>query len=627
KGTMNVHNVYSAKATLTNVDAGYLLKQDTMMGKITMNANIKGAGLDIKTANVNYDVNVVSAQLKGYDYKNLSLKGDANKGIIHTTANISDPNIDVNLDATADIKPKYPSVKLNLLIDTINLHTLHLITDTISLHGHIVADMQNTNPDSLNGTVNINDLAVTRAGQILSTDSLSLIANATAQQKSIVINSDALKANLTGQFRLTEFAQALQQTINRYYNLPGFKEKNIAAQNWELNATIIPTGLLLQLMPSLKGSDSTLIRTTFNSSANDLNLSVRNRLLVFDQQQINSLNVTAGTTNTQLNYGVSVQGIRTPSMRIYQTSLAGFAASNQLDFALNVKDKKNTAQYVLAGLLKQVTNGVKLSLKPDSVVLDYTKWVMGQNNFIQYDSIAGILVNNFTLSNGGQSFSINSTAQTPNAPVKVDFKDFQIGTITKIANQDSLLLGGVINGNAVITDPTKNPVFTSDLHITNVVLKQDTIGNLVIQVNNKQANAFAANVSLEGNNTDIKLNGMYYTGEGRMDLKLNLNQVNLAIVKPFAAGQLKDISGYLKGNVNIAGTASQPSVNGDLHFENASITPALTGETFKLPNEAIAINSQGIHFNQFALLDSAGNKAIINGDILTSDFKNYNFNV
>ena len=207
-------------------------------------------------------------------------------------------------------------------------------------------------------------------------------------------------------------------------------------------------------------------------------------------------------------------------------------------------------------MLSQVTNGVKLSLKPDSLVLDYTKWVMGQDNFIQYDSIAGILVNNFSLSNAGQSFSINSTEQKMNAPVRVDFKDFQIGTLAKIANQDSLLLGGVINGNAIITDPTKNPVFTSDLHITNLVYQQDTIGNLAIQVNNQQANAFAANVSLEGNNTDIKLNGMYYTGEGRMDLKLNLNQVNLAIVKPFAAGQLKDISGLLKGNINISGTTS-----------------------------------------------------------------------
>ena len=627
KGKMNGNDVYAATVALNNVDAGYLMKQDTTMGKITMNAKVNGSGLDMKTANVNYDVNVVSAELKGYQYNNFVLNGNMNNGIVHTTANINDQNIQLNLDATADIKPKYPSVKLDLLIDTLNMKALHLMTDTLNVHGHLAVDMQDTNPDSLNGTVNVNNLIVTRAGQVLSTDSLSLIATAAADQKSIVINSDALKASLTGQFKLTEFAQALQHTINRYYNLPGFKDTTLAAQNWELNATIIPTGLLLQLMPSLQGSDSTILRTTFNSAANDLNLSVKNRLLVFNGQNIDSLNVFANTNNDKLNYGVSANGIRTPSMHIYQTALNGFVANNQLDFGLNVKDNKNKTQYLLAGLLNQITNGVKLSLKPDSVMLNYTPWVVGENNFIQYDSIAGILVHNFSLSNAGQSLSVNSTSQTMNAPIRVDFKDFQISTITRVANQDSLLLQGVINGNAIITDALKNPVFTSDLHIDNIVYKQDTIGNLAIQVNNQQANAFAANVSLLGNNTDMRLNGMYYTGEGRMDLKLNLNQVNLALVKPFAAGQLNDIKGYLKGNVNIAGTTAQPAVNGDIHFENASITPTISGETFKLPNEAIAIDSKGIHFNQFTLLDSANNKAVVTGDILTADFKNYTFNV
>ena len=42
----------------------------------------------------------------------------------------------------------------------------------------------------------------------------------------------------------------------------------------------------------------------------------------------------------------------------------------------------------------------------------------------------------------------------------------------------------------------------------------------------------------------------------------------------------------------------------------------MTGATLRLPNEAIAVNSQGIHFNQFTMLDSAGNKAVLNGDIL-----------
>ena len=36
-----------------------------------------------------------------------------------------------------------------------------------------------------------------------------------------------------------------------------------------------------------------------------------------------------------------------------------------------------------------------------------------------------------------------------------------------------------------------------------------------------------------------------------------MNSLNLAIVKPFAVGQLDDITGILKGNVNITGNNSK----------------------------------------------------------------------
>ncbi|HYK46249.1 MAG TPA: translocation/assembly module TamB domain-containing protein, partial [Parafilimonas sp.] len=123
------------------------------------------------------------------------------------------------------------------------------------------------------------------------------------------------------------------------------------------------------------------------------------------------------------------------------------------------------------------------------------------------------------------------------------------------------------------------------------------------------------------------LTGTYYTGEGRMDLNLAINSINLAIVKPFAVGQLDDITGIMKGNVTIKGTTADPKVDGNFRFENASLVPTISGARFRLPDDAVAVNSQGIHFNQFTLLDSTGNKAVLDGDILTTDFKNYSFNL
>ena len=171
----------------------------------------------------------------------------------------------------------------------------------------------------------------------------------------------------------------------------------------------------------------------------------------------------------------------------------------------------------------------------------------------------------------------------------------------------------------------KSPVFTSDIQVNNLIYKRDTIGNILVKVNNEEANTYAANIAVEGRNTDIQLNGKYYTGESRMDLQLALNRVDLAIVKPFAADQLTDIGGALKGRATIQGTISKPEINGSINFDSAFVIPAITGERLSLPNEKIDIDNQGVHFNEFTMRDANNARAVIDGDVLTNDFKNYNF--
>jgi hypothetical protein len=620
-GSMKQKEVYDIKANLQSVDAGYLMKQPQNVGLITANLTASGSGFDIKKANAKYNLNVVSAQVKGYTYQGLTVNGEINNGVDHTTASIKDENISLDLDATADMHTKYPALKLDLLIDTLNAHQLNLMTDTLSLSGHIVADLSSTNPDDLVGSININNLSITKAGQKLSTDSLSIVASGDSTNKTIAVNSDdALNASLRGQFKFTQFA-ALEQIINEYYKIPGYKPKNIAPENWQFNATIKPQGLILQLEPQLNGSDSIVINAHMNTAENNLGLTAKSSHIIYGTTKIDSLNVDAQTTSGSLNINASVNGINAGSTKLYKTAIKAAVANNQLDVDINSNDAKGNVQYALGALLEQVGSGFKVSLKPD-LVLAGDKWNVGQGNSIQYDS-TGIIVNNFGISQGDQSLNINSESLSVTAPIKVDLKNFEIATITKLAHQDSLLASGTISGTAEITNPTKNIVFTSNITVNNLTYKLDTIGNIAVKVDNKTANAYNADVAITGNNNDVHLTGSYYTGEGRMDLNLIMNQLNLAIIKPFSAGQLDDIKGILKGNVSIKGTTAQPQIDGNFNFQNASVVPTISGERFTLPNDAIAVNSTGIHFNNFTMLDSTGNKAVLNGSVLTTDFKNY----
>ena len=67
-------------------------------------------------------------------------------------AAINDSAVHFELHATADLAHKFPALKLDWQIDTLDLYALHLVKDTMQFKGHIGADFLDTNPDSLQGT-------------------------------------------------------------------------------------------------------------------------------------------------------------------------------------------------------------------------------------------------------------------------------------------------------------------------------------------------------------------------------------------------------------------------------------------------------------------------------------------
>ncbi|MES2774378.1 MAG: translocation/assembly module TamB domain-containing protein [Bacteroidota bacterium] len=625
-GTFNLKNEsYNATAKLRQVDAGYLLKQEATVGKVNMNLTAKGQGFDMKKASALIKADVQSAFVKGYNYTNLKVKADLNKGNLLANAVMDDRNIAFDLEATSDLKAKNPSLQLNMKLDTLNLYALKIMDKRFSLKGDIIANLPVANPDSLVGTIQINNLVFIDSGKMYRADSIAITAAANGAERNLAIQSEAIQLRLDGRYRLTEIATALQKTINRYYAIPGFKDTLFAPQDWTLFVKLTPSKMLDQLIPQLKGSDTIRLDMAFNSLQNNLDIIARAPKLVVGTQKIDSLTFTAKTNGAVLAYAATISGAGSKDFYIYRTAVTGDLANNTLNAAMDLKDVKGQSKYQLGAVVNQIPGGVKLSLKPD-LMLDFEKWQVGNNNFIQYND-AGLLVNNFVISNQNQSLSVNSTSASATSPIEVKFQNFSIGTLTSIAGQKDLLVGGIIDGSALVDNVTTSPVFTADLTVKDLSYKKDTVGNVFVKVNNKTANAYDASIKIEGNGNDVQLNGKYYTGEGRMDLKLDIVNLNLATVRKFSAGQLSDASGSLKGTVDVKGTLKTPSINGNVRFDKAYITPTLLGERFYLSNESITVATRDIIFDRFTIVDSAGNKAVIDGNIYTNNFSDFRFDM
>jgi hypothetical protein len=615
---------YNIAAGLGGLDLGYIMKQEQTFGRVSGQVTAVGSGFDPATMVATAKMKVFSAYVQGYNYRNLNLHAKLDRGNIKADAVMRDPNISFSVDATALMKGEFPALKMDMHLDSVNLQALGLYSSDLRIHGHVAADLASTNPDDLLGTVDISELIAYNAGKrYASSDTIHIAATREADGHHLALSSPALTADLRGQYKLTEIAQAVQHTLNRYYAIPGFREAPFAPQQWTLTAVLRPSPLLFSFAPEMQGSDSIRAAINYNSSAEDLKLAADAPRIIYAASRIDSLSVRAATGNT-LNYALSLHSATYAQFRLHRTSLAGDVANNQVTAALDVKDPADRSRYQLGATLNQTAgNGFRIAMAP-GLMLDYDTWNVTADNFIQYND-AGLIIHNFALSNGGQSIAAASTVDAPTAPIDLRFTNFNIGTITRIAEQDSLLVGGLINGSAQLRNPMQDLVFTSDIAISDLSYKQDTVGNLSIRVNNETDQTLAANIQLQGHGNDIRLDGRYFLATQKVDMDLDLVNVSLAAMKPFAGDQLQDAGGSLRGKLGVTGTIDKPNVDGLIRFDSAYITPTLLGERFALTDEAITVNATGIHFDNFTVADSANNTANIDGDLLTEDFKNYRF--
>ena len=178
-GTLDLNRkTYDLVADTRSLDLGYILKQDSLFGKITLDATAKGSGFDPKKMNSVFHVNLGEGVIKSYTYQGLLLDATLQNGNGKIRSSMKDPNLTYQLDAEAAFTEKYPSLKLKFQLDTLNAQALHLM-DSLQLHVMADADFQSTNPDALQGHMELTDLGITTGTQSLHTDSVILFAQHT----------------------------------------------------------------------------------------------------------------------------------------------------------------------------------------------------------------------------------------------------------------------------------------------------------------------------------------------------------------------------------------------------------------------------------------------------------------
>ncbi|WP_243406311.1 translocation/assembly module TamB domain-containing protein [Siphonobacter curvatus] len=616
------NQVYAGKATLDRLDLGKWLGQPKQYGAITATATVNGRGIDPKTMATTFDLNVPEATYNGYTYRQFAAKGSLNQGLLDVQGGINDPNARLNLNVNANMKEEYPSVKGTLAVQQLDLYALKLYAEPFQVQGNVQMDFASTNPEKLIGTLRTENLNLQFKGQNYPVDSLYLTANAEGTSKTIMARTPFVDLDLGGNFQYADLAAAAMTEVNKYVTLPDTTIKAPkSATDFTLRMRVRQHPLLLAFVPGLSRLEPVKIEATLDSKRTDstLNVSVTAGTIEYDTTVVSGANLKLSGNGRQLVLDGQVGEVRTQSMHLYPTSLSASAADNQVRFKVINKDSVNADRFGIAGRVAIQQNAYELHLDRQALLTNYRYWTSDTTGYIRY-SKEGVLAENFVLETNNQSLAINSTEPRPNAPLHVQLKNLILSDLATLANQDSTLVGGTLNGDVVVKDylgTDKKLSFTGDLKIDSLDVMQKALGTLEARFANQDDNRIGVEANLKGATNDLHVGGFYNPSstDKALDLKVELRRLDTRTIEAFSFGQLRQAKGQLQGEMTVKGAVAKPRLNGQISFQDVGFNLAFVNASYQIDDETIVFDDETIRLNKFDLKDSLGRMLTTDGTV------------
>lgn len=622
---------YDLQFATNNFALGKLIRQDSIIGNITMNGTAKGRGFDYKTMHSAFKADVQSAGFNKYNYQNASIDAALNSGQINSTGNINDPNIKLNYTAAGNVRSAYPSnVEATVNVDTIQLHRLHLYKDSLTAAFKLYVKAPSTDPNQLNAVAYIDTSRLTVNNKSYILDSIIATARTNGGINDIALRSPFASLTATGQFEYDKIGQSIAQYIDKYYNIGNTTAVTVKPQKISFEGEIKKHSFVTDLVQGLQ-YENIPFKGSYASQGGDsaLNLIAAVSYFSYQGNTVSKGNINIVTNNDRINGVVNFDTLRFANNIFYKTNITANAANDSIGLAMVTKDQKDIDRFGIGANIK-INNGNEytFSLKPN-LLLNYKKWDVEANNRIVY-SPEGVLVNNFSISSDSASISATSTTGVLNSPVDVTIQNFNIREITSFLNRDTLLASGILDGKFVISDFRKElPSFTGNLALNKAEYKQQPVGDLKIFAEKRDDNSVNAIVDLTGNGNDVSIKGHYYlnNANNEFDAELDIKALQLSTLQAFSDGAVVRSSGTIRGDLALNGKFADPRWNGDISFDTARFTLAQLGTPYLIDKQSLSLNYPELVFEKFTIQDSANNSLVLDGTIRQKTISEYDLDL
>src|SRR5690606_38816721 len=292
--------------------------------------------------------------------------------------------------------------------DSLRADELNLSSSPLFARTTITGEFATIDPRGPDGHLFITNSLIQTNDRNIGIDSVKIHAGKNDSGNFVNVQADFLTAILTGKFNILQMGDVIYDAIQPYFEVMTEAERDsIDDYDFRMEVLVQETPMLKEIVPAISRLDDIRLNSHFVRNEG-WDMQVELPALVMNTTSVRNRNLHAGTNGERIELTALVEQVNSGNIKLYNTSLFGNAADNEADINLGIQDAKGENRYKIAANINTPEYGqYKISLVPDSLLLNYEEWNVPENNEIIYSG-NDIHIKNLDLNLEGQHLIVNS---------------------------------------------------------------------------------------------------------------------------------------------------------------------------------------------------------------------------
>jgi hypothetical protein len=619
--TMEKGQLYDARISLHDFQLGTLLKKKELMHTASATVHTYGKGFKLPEAENKTNIHIEDVLFKGYTYHNIDVQADFRQQHLLGHVISNDSNCMLKLNAEAMLKDTF-AINADIDLAYADFKKLNFLEKELRVGTSVNVHVHGTSLDSLTGFVSVNQTTLTGENKKYQIGSLFYAS----------INTDTVASQLpqsivgiifNGTLPVHQLPGEISSYFNSYWQFDSLAVKidSLHAANFDFTVFLnYHPAISALLMPGLTEFIPGKIEGDYDRTQKRININATVKRLMYQGSYVNDLRFKLNGDSSRLGYYLSVQEMGSGSVSIPSLIAQGTVDRGIAEVEISSIDSNGFKNIDFSTQLQNDKDALKIAFNNSGFVLANETWSLPVDNYL-ISGKQGMLFHDLQFKNNQQVFSIQSVNSKFYDDIKLEFKQFNLASLSKIISKDTLIVEGIVNGNVILQASNGGHGFISDATVTDLKFREHALGNLTLKASGENNVRYVMDIVLADSLNDVQLKGYILPdrNETALQLKMKINRLSMKSVEAFSMGQLQQSDGFMNAEIDIGGSTKNPIVAGSIGLDDIYTRPQVLNNRLHFVKEKIGIENNKINFRKFQLADEENNKAEVNGSV---DFKN-----